>query len=374
MNTQQLDSVSDLAVAAQLCQIGIRNDVESYPNSLAISPAVPNPAAQSQSAPVSPVAKKARSSFTSEQRQQIINMDRLLNYSLSKIEEVMQKPIGRPYLKYLRNTLSVRGTVDKLAAGGKREKSCKYTYDDKVMVCLLQDESPDSTIQELCAEFTALQNKPISRSSLYNILKEGDFTTKVLCTEPIQRNTQEAIDKRAAWAVEALHFEPQELIYVDEFGCTMHGYKNRNISVIAAMCPKRAIVYWSCHTGGTNTDKFVDFLKGLAKTDVCKTQANYILMDNASIHKSARIQEVFDGMRFVQTVKYVPAYSPQCNAIENCFSKWKQFIKRYKSSSESGLKDAIAQGAKSITVSDSTGYHTNVVKSLIECQSMQRLR
>ncbi|KAL5641149.1 hypothetical protein ACGC1H_001587 [Rhizoctonia solani] len=51
-----------------------------------------------------------------------------------------------------------------------------------------------------------------------------------------------------------------------------------------------------------------------------------ILMDNASIHKSAELREMVEsrGMRLL----FIPAYSPDMNPIEKAFSAIKAWLRR----------------------------------------------
>ena len=153
----------------------------------------------------------------------------------------------------------------------------------------------------------------------------------------------------------------------------MVGYKNRNTTVIAAISPARGLIAWTSHVGGTNTAVFIEFMKQLSKTDMCRGQSNSIVMDNASIHKSPNVQAVFDGMQYVQKVEFITAYSPQLNAIEQCFSKWKAYIKRHNCRNEGGLIKLIEDAANTITKQDCEGWHREVTRQLLACVENQPL-
>jgi len=73
---------------------------------------------------------------------------------------------------------------------------------------------------------------------------------------------------------------------------------------------------------------FEDFIKRLLKhCGKWPKPKSVIVMDNASFHHSKRIKEIYAnaGVKLV----YLPPYSPDLNPIEEFFSEFKAFIKRY---------------------------------------------
>jgi transposase len=79
-----------------------------------------------------------------------------------------------------------------------------------------------------------------------------------------------------------------------------------------------------------------------------------LIMDNASIHKTTEFTSACEEKGIV--VKYLPAYSPFLNPIENLFSKWKSIVKSCLVQNEEELMIAINLASLEITSRDCNGY------------------
>ena len=70
------------------------------------------------------------------------------------------------------------------------------------------------------------------------------------------------------------------------------------------------------------------------------TKGQYIIMDNASIHKDIRVKEAIEKVGC--TLVYLPTYSPDLNPIEHCWANFKNclrtIIKNF-----SNIRDAITE-------------------------------
>ena len=74
-----------------------------------------------------------------------------------------------------------------------------------------------------------------------------------------------------------------------------------------------------------NADSFIEFIKKLIKELDDKKQ-HYLLLDNASIHRSIKFKELIKKYPNVNIIYNVP-YSPQYNPIEMVFSFIKNIIR-----------------------------------------------
>ena len=74
--------------------------------------------------------------------------------------------------------------------------------------------------------------------------------------------------------------------------------------------------------------------------------------------------ECFTGNKFKQTPVYIPAYSPNLNAIEYAFSVWCSFIKQQFRPDEDSLTQAIHLGSQKITADLCYSFHRTVTHLL----------
>ena len=84
-----------------------------------------------------------------------------------------------------------------------------------------------------------------------------------------------------------------------------------------AISPQHGVVQATCNHGGTTKEVFQTSFNSLQQ-NVAEPRA-VLIMDNAPCHKDCNIPVA---------VKYLPAYSPFLNPIENAFSCWKAAVKR----------------------------------------------
>lgn len=73
-------------------------------------------------------------------------------------------------------------------------------------------------------------------------------------------------------------------------------------------------------------------------------------MDNCAIHKLDEIEEAIEARG--AWVIFLPAYSPDLNPMENCWSKVKTLLRSIKTRSLEDLLDALAKAFSSITAQD----------------------
>lgn len=72
-----------------------------------------------------------------------------------------------------------------------------------------------------------------------------------------------------------------------------------------------------------------------------------VVMDNLSIHKSARVREMIEECGC--QLWFLPTYSPDFNPIEQAWSKLKAFLKQKQARTTETLQEAIALGLPFIT-------------------------
>ncbi len=79
-----------------------------------------------------------------------------------------------------------------------------------------------------------------------------------------------------------------------------------------------------------------------------------VIMDNLSSHKSAAIERMIEAAG--AKLRFLPAYSPDLNPIEQLFSKLKEFLRSAKARTCDAILTALGEGLRAIRVSDIAGW------------------
>jgi len=82
-----------------------------------------------------------------------------------------------------------------------------------------------------------------------------------------------------------------------------------------------------------------------------------VIMDNLSSHKNSFDTNLFTSKGI--TVKYLPAYSPDLNPIEQMWSKVKAKLREYQATDGDALFIAIGKAFSTITASNAEGWFEN---------------
>jgi len=95
------------------------------------------------------------------------------------------------------------------------------------------------------------------------------------------------------------------------------------------------------------------------------------IMDNARIHHYSGLESLIQDLNL--KVEYLPPYLPFLNPIENCFSKWKNFVIMGKANSESELKMLIDRGFEEINAHDCDGYYRKMLRYVIRSERREEI-
>lgn len=86
-------------------------------------------------------------------------------------------------------------------------------------------------------------------------------------------------------------------------------------------------------------------------------QGDVVVMDNLASHKVAGVKEAIE--RAGATLRYLPAYSPDLNPIEQVFAKLKAALRKAAARTFDGLTEAIAQALAEFTPRECANYLAN---------------
>jgi transposase len=84
---------------------------------------------------------------------------------------------------------------------------------------------------------------------------------------------------------------------------------------------------------------------------------DFVLWDNLSVHKAEAARRAIEAVG--ATLVWLPAYSPDLNPIENCWSKLKSILRSVAARTRDDLDRAIAKAMATITSSDAAGWFRN---------------
>jgi transposase len=82
-----------------------------------------------------------------------------------------------------------------------------------------------------------------------------------------------------------------------------------------------------------------------------------VVMDNLSAHKTPAVKTAIEAVG--ASLRFLPAYSPDFNPIENAFSKLKASLRKSAARTVPSLLDAITCAIDSLTPQDCAGYFAN---------------
>ncbi|MGI4852149.1 MAG: IS630 family transposase [Janthinobacterium lividum] len=143
-------------------------------------------------------------------------------------------------------------------------------------------------------------------------------------------------------------YTSEQLVFVDESGCDTRagtrkmGWSPRGLTpekiVLLARSERysilpaytvEGILTADVYTGTTDTEVFAAWIeeKLLPRCSRFPAPRSVVVMDNASIHHSERITELFEEAGVV--LVYLPPYSPDYNPIEEFFAQLKACIRKH---------------------------------------------
>jgi len=186
----------------------------------------------------------------------------------------------------------------------------------------------------------------VSQATVSNCLKKLDITRKRLKLRSSVVLNDELIHKRKIYAREFLRdMINKRLFFLDETGFNLHisksyGYspknvdairhvpsnRGRNLSLLAIISDVKVMNY-KLLSGPYNTENFLAFLNDCFLQNIFESNS-ILIMDNVKFHHSDSVK------RFLQerniNFKYLPAYSPSLNPIEEVFSALKARYTSYR--------------------------------------------
>ena len=203
------------------------------------------------------------------------------------------------------------------------------------LVTSIIDETND-LIQNEVKEKLEERNISVSQSTVSRVLKRVSYTRKRLTRVPVERNTPQMIENRRSYARGMANLRDENLIFLDECGFNKHtsraygyspintkavkhvqGNRGRNISLLCMINVNGGVEY-EVHNGAINAEILTNFLENKLAANTAGSAITTLVLDNVRFHHSQLVKNICND-KGVQ-IRYLPAYSPQLNPIEEFFS------------------------------------------------------
>ena len=107
-------------------------------------------------------------------------------------------------------------------------------------------------------------------------------------------------------------------------------------------------------TAATSAAVFLAFVEQVLIPALRGRPDAIVVMDNLPAHKAARVRAACEAAEI--TYRYLPAYSPDLNPIEPCWSKLKQWLRAKAARTLEALETELGPALATITTQDAQGW------------------
>jgi transposase len=178
---------------------------------------------------------------------------------------------------------------------------------------------------------------------------------------------------RAAWRAEVMgQVDPDRLVFLDESGLDTRltrayaraprgrravgrvpGGNWRRLTILGAMA-RDGLVAVMTAAAATSTAVFLAFIEGVLIPALRARPGALVAMDNLAPHKAACVRAALHRAGLEH--RYLPAYSPDMNPIEPCWSKLKTRLRSVAPRSIDALNTALPGALDAITPGDARAW------------------
>lgn len=278
-------------------------------------------------------------------------------------------------------------------------KKCDLLKEEHIHFILsIIDNFAPSTLDTMRVKLYEEFGISISKSSFHRFIKkECCLSMKKLEKFTEYRTLDETLEQRKD-IVQSFIDDPvmnyeKNCVFLDESGFNLYMCRTRGWSIKGSSCvtavPKSrgtsvTILGAMCHLGllslslrktaiqskkrnvdgvpvdvrtktGTKATHFLQFITSvLDELDFLQLHGYYIVMDNASIHKSKDVRDLIEARGYICT--FLPTFSPFLNPIEEMWSKVKYNLRRSPFETGESLTPRIMNASATVTQEDCQGW------------------
>jgi len=284
----------------------------------------------------------------------------------------------------VRSVLKIYKNEGRVKAIAKRAKKAKkITPDIEMFIKEKINEDCSVTLKSLQDILLREKDLVVSTASIGRSIKDFYYSLKRVTLVPEIRNCERVVDERYQYATTYLLLNEEKVVFLDEFGvsCSLRvnygrsqigsparkivsSIRSRNYSVSAAIT-KLGLLFHQTLKTSLNGNLYRDFVTALMKkmNELRMTNCT-LIMDNCTIHKVVGIRDVIEANG--HNLMFLPPYSPQLNAIEECFAKWKGNVRTANSNTAADLEKAILTACLTITQQNCEGFFRDVRKYAVK--------
>jgi transposase len=188
-----------------------------------------------------------------------------------------------------------------------------------------------------------------------------------------EQNRADIAKAREEWRVGQIDLNPEHLVFIDETGAKtnmvrLYGRAPRGQRLVApvphghwmtttfiAALRHDEITAPCVFDGPMDGASFLTYVKHFLAPVLHK--GDIVVMDNLASHKVAGVKEAIEQAG--ATLRYLPAYSPDLNPIEQVFAKLKAALRKAAARTFDALIQAIAQALGDFTSQECANYLAN---------------
>lgn len=330
---------------------------------------------------------RRRITLPASDRYVIVNMC-CQGYSPSKIAKALTTEERRVPTHTVRGVLRLWRQTNRIEPKKRGGTVMKYSEEERKVLADIQNEHHTYTYEQLRKAWKERtgSTKKLSDGTINRILKQFDITTKNVYYVPAERNTPANIEKRRMYAEQAIAWDAAELLFVDESGFNLHirrsrgrstsgtkavwvapNARGRNVSIIGVLSPKYGMIFWKKYVGGTDAQRYTQFLTELLREPRFQYKTYRIVMDNATCHSKKQIEELLEGQPVRQIAQFLPPYSPHLNPIENAWGHMKQHIAKKERVAGADMFALIQEAMSHVTPDKCDGWYRDCVRKYVDC-------
>lgn len=188
-----------------------------------------------------------------------------------------------------------------------------------------------------------------------------------------ERERPDINSARQAWQAEQPSLDPERLVFIDETGCAT------NMARLRGRCPRGERLpgpvphgHWTITTftaglrvhgltapmvldGPMNAACFAAYLEQVLVPTL--SPGDIVVMDNLSSHKGAAVRRIIEAAG--ASLRYLPAYSPDLNPIEQAFAKLKAHLRKHAERSVATLWQRIGALVPAFTSTECRNFLLN---------------
>ena len=332
--------------------------------------------------------RKIRKTMT----QEIFNTIKRMYFNEELPMSVIARSTDMCYVTVQNTIQKILNGIDFIPASVKHKqsfsaKSSIITRDELVIQRSISANN-SINLQEMKDKIISEGNPKISISTICRKVKKLGYKRKRLVVLPIERNIDRILDDRVMYGNEISRYPVESLVFLDETGFNKHtrraygyapagsnayievtGNRGVNTSVLAVISIS-GVIDFEIRTGAYNSDLFFSFLETKIIPYFALNRNKILIMDNVRFHHSNRVKTLLNhnGILF----KFLPAYSPQLNPIEEFFSMLK--AKYNETDVNLPIRDRIIIAFNNNFREECEGFYRNMLRWLVIARARGEFR